>query len=108
MRRRTTLLLNLALILSLAFSGTLSGLFIPTPVATGTSSVPVVAPGESSPDLSSRRVKRHRRHDRAQKDHQQDRKQKDRKAGRKQKDKKQDRKKDRNTGEQVTGQGRVG
>ncbi|HZA91135.1 MAG TPA: Ig-like domain-containing protein [Gemmatimonadales bacterium] len=108
MRRRTTLLLNLALILSLAFSGTLSGLLIPTPVATGTSSVPVVAPGESSPDLSSRRVKRHRRHDRAQKDRQQDRKQKDRKAGRKQKDKKQDRKKDRNTGEQVTGQGRVG
>src|SRR5215207_3369253 len=108
MRRRTTLLLNLALILSLAFSGTLSGILIPTPVATGTSSAPAVAPGEASPDLASRRVKRQRRHDRAQKDRQQDRKQKDRKADRKQKDKKQDRKKDLKKGEQFTDQGRVG
>jgi hypothetical protein len=108
MRRRTTLLLNLALILSLAFSGTLSGLLIPSPVATGTSTAPVATPGEASSDLSSRRVKRERRHDRAQKDRQQDRKQKDRKADHKKRDKKQDRKKDRRTGEQLTGQGRVG
>lgn len=104
MPRRTTLLLNLILILSLAFSGTLSGILIPTPVVTGTSSAPVVTPGEAGPELASRRVKRDRKHDRARKDRKQDRKQKDRKADRKQKDKKQDRKK----GKQQTQSGRVG
>ena len=108
MPRRTTLLLNLALILSLAFSGTLSGILVPAPVVTGTSSAPAVATGEAGPDLASRRVKRERRHDRAQKDRQQDRKKKDRKANQKKKDKKQDRKKDLKKGEQFTEQGRVG
>src|SRR5688500_1113899 len=110
MRRHSTLLLNLALILSLAFSGTLSGLLIPTPVATGSSGAPVVAPGEASPELASRRVKRERRHDRARQNRQQDRKQKERKADRKQNEKKQDRKnkKGHKPGEQLTEQGRVG
>ena len=104
MRRRSTLLLNLALILSLVFSGTLSGILIPSPVATGTSSAPVVTSGETSPDLASRRVKRERRHDRKQQNRQQDRKQKDRKADHKQKARKHDRKK----GDQQTQHGRVG
>jgi subtilisin len=95
MRQRSTLLLNLALILSVAFSGTLSGILIPIPLATGTSSAPAVSPGEASPDLASRRAKRQRRHDRTQQNRQQDRKQKDRKADRKQKDRKKDRKQDR-------------
>jgi hypothetical protein len=99
MRQRSTLLLNLILILSLAFSGSLSGILIPSPVAIGTSSAPVVAPGETSPDLASRRVKRERRHDRARKDRKQDRKEKDRK----QKDKKQDRNKGRTKGGKQTG-----
>jgi hypothetical protein len=108
MRQRSTLLLNLTLILAIAFSGTLSGFLIPSPVATGTSSSPVVSPGAASPNLASRRVKRERRHDRAQKDRQQDRKQKERKAERQKKAKKQNRKKDRKNGEEVTEQGRVG
>jgi hypothetical protein len=108
MPRHTTLLLNLAIILSLAFSGILSGILIPTPVVTGTNSAPVVAPGEVTPDLASRRVKRERKHDRNQQKRQQDRKQKERKADHKKKDKKQDRKKDRTNGEQLIGQGRVG
>jgi hypothetical protein len=92
MRRRSTLLLYLTLILSLAFSGTLSGILIPSPVATGTSDAPVVTPGAASTDLASRRVQRERRHDRKQENRQQDRKQKDRKADHKQKDKKHNRK----------------
>src|SRR5215204_2435619 len=92
MPRHTTLLLNLAIILSLAFSGILSGILIPTPVVTGTSSAPVVAPGGATPDLASRRAKRDRKHDRKQQNRKQDRKQKDRKSDRKQKEKKQDRK----------------
>jgi hypothetical protein len=112
MRRRPTLLLNLALILSLAFSGTLSGILIPTPVVTGTSGAPSVTPGETSSALASRRVKRERRHDRARKDRQHERKQKDQKSDQKKKDRKQDRQKDRkknrNKGEQLTEQGRVG
>src|SRR5215204_6498116 len=108
MPRHTTLLLNLAIILSLAFSGILSGILIPTPVVTGTSSAPVVAPGGATPDLASRRAKRDRKHDRKQQNRKQDRKQKDRKSDRKQKDKKQGRKKDRTNGEQLIEQGRVG
>jgi hypothetical protein len=108
MRQRSTLLLNLTLILSLAFSGTLSGFLFPSPVATGTSSSPVVSPGAASPNLASRRVKRERRHDRKQQNRQQDRKQKDRKADHKQNEKKQHRKKNRNKGEQLTEQGRIG
>jgi hypothetical protein len=65
MRRRAILLLNLSLILSLAFSGTLSGILVSAPVVTGTSGAPVVAPDDAGPDLAPRRVKRERRHDRA-------------------------------------------
>src|SRR5215203_3124123 len=95
MPRRTTLFLNLGLILSLVFSGTLSGILIPSPVAIGASNAPTIAPENGGPELASRRVKRQRRHDRAQNDRQQHRKQKDkkqeRKKGNEQKERKQDR-----------------
>ena len=49
MGRRIDLVLNLVIILSLAFAGTLSGILIPSPVATGTAHLPVVAPGARLP-----------------------------------------------------------
>jgi len=55
MLRRVNLL-NLALILSLAFSGTLSGMLIPIPVATGTAGMPTVNSGEAGADLAPRWV----------------------------------------------------
>jgi len=83
MPRRTTLFLNLGLILSLVFSGTLSGILIPSPVAIGASNAPTIAPAGGGPELASRRVKRQRRHDRAQNDRQQHRKQHNKKQDRK-------------------------
>ena len=74
MGRRSISLLYLVLILSLAFSGTLSGLLVPSPVAAGTSSAPGVAPGDASTALASRRVKRERTHDTRQQNRQQQKK----------------------------------
>jgi len=91
MGRRSISLLNLTLILSIAFSGTLSGILVPSPVATGTSSAPVAAPGHASPELTSRRVKREHKHDSRQENRQQNTRSKDGKGGREQKDKKRDR-----------------
>jgi hypothetical protein len=59
MLRRVNLL-NLALILSLAFSGTLSGILVPIPVAAGTAGMPTVNSGEAGPDLAPRWVQRQR------------------------------------------------
>ena len=108
MRRRVTLLINLAIVLSLAFSGTLSGILIPSPVATGTSSTPAITSGQASPELASRRVKRERKHDRTQQNRKQDRKQKDRKADHKRQDKKHNPRKGHKKDQQPTEQGRVG
>ena len=91
MGRRSISLLNLTLILSIAFSGTLSGILVPSPVATGTSRARVAAPGHASPELTSRRVKREHKHDSRQENRQQNTKSKDGKGGREQKDKKRDR-----------------
>ena len=91
MGRRSISLLNLTLILSIAFSGTLSGILVPSPVAIGTSSAPVAAPGHASPELTSRRVKREHKHDSRQENRQQNTRSKDGKGGREQKDKKRDR-----------------
>ena len=93
MPRRSTILLNIAITLSLAFSGALSGVLIPSPVATGATSAPAAIPGEVRPDPASRRVKRQRRHDQKQQNRQQDR---NRKADPKKPDpKKNDKKRDR-------------
>ena len=91
MGRRSILVLNLTLILSLAFSSTLSGILIPSPVTTGTERLPAISPGETGPALGSRRDQRQRTDDRTRQNRHQQSKQKDRKAGRKQKDKKRDR-----------------
>src|SRR5215210_5599215 len=91
MGRHSISLLNLTLILSLAFSGTLLGLLIPTPVAAGTSSAPGAVPGHAGPELTSRRVKLEHKHDPRQQNRQQDKKSKDGKAGREQKDKNRER-----------------
>jgi len=95
MRRRSTSLLNVAIMLSLAFSGLLSGILVPTTVAKGTTSAPVAVPGEVSPELASRKVKRERKLDRKKKDRTQDRKQNNRKSDRKKKDRQKDRKHER-------------
>src|SRR5829696_8740750 len=102
MGRRSISLLNLALILSLAFAGTLSEVLIPSPAATGASPAPAIASGQASPDLVPGRVKRQRTHDRPQQHRQhqsnpKDRKQKTGKADRKKKHKTKDRS-GRNTG----------
>jgi len=96
MGRRSISLLNLALILSLAFAGTLSEVLIPSPAATGASPAPAIASGQASPDLAPGRVKRQRTHDRPQQHRQhqsnpKDRKQKTGKADRKKKHKTKDR-----------------
>ena len=91
MGRRSISLLNLIVILSLAFSGTLSGLLLPNPVAAGTSSELGAAPGHASPELTSRRVKQEHKHDPGQQNRQQGETSKGGKAGREQKDKKRDR-----------------
>jgi subtilisin family serine protease len=91
MGRRSISLLNLGVVLSLAFSGTLSGILWPSPVATGTSSAPTAAAGHASPESSSLRVKQEQTHDRKQQKRQQNNTSKDGKAGPKQKDKKRDR-----------------
>ena len=91
MGRRSISLLNLIVILSLAFSGTLSGLLLPNPVAAGTSSAPGAAPGHASPELTSRWVKQEHKHDPGQQNPQQGETSKGGKAGREQKDKKRDR-----------------
>jgi subtilisin len=104
MPRRTTLFLNLGLILSLVFSGTLSGILIPSPVAIGASNAPTISPENGGPELASRRVKRQRRHDRAQNDRQQHRKQKDKKRDHKKDSKQKERTQDRSgpvTGSEV-------
>jgi subtilisin len=100
MAQRSILLLNLVLILSLAFEGTLSGVLIPGPVAIGASPAPATAWEPSIPDLAPGRVKRqrtqgrpqHRPHQSNSKKHKQpkDQKQKSGKADRKQKHKKKD------------------
>ena len=113
--------LNLALILSLAFSGTLSGILIPSQVATGTAGMPTVTSGEAGPDLDPRRAKLQRTQGRMEQNRQQqskpknhkhpnDQKQKTGKADRKQKTGKADRKgknkkKDRSGRNAGTGQG---
>jgi len=91
MGQRSISLLYLVLILSLAFSGTLSGLLVPSPAAAGTSSAPGVAPGHASPELTSRQVKREHKHDSRQQNPQRHKKSQDGKAGHGQKDKKRDR-----------------
>jgi subtilisin len=91
MGRRSISLLNLTLILSLAFSGILSELLIPNPVAAGIASAPGAPPGDASRELGSRRVKREQEHDPGQQNRQQDKKSKDGKAGREQKVKHRDR-----------------
>src|SRR5215203_1232774 len=113
--------LNLALILSLAFSGTLSGILIPSPVATGTAGMPTVTSGEAGPDLDPRRAKLQRTQGHTEQNRQQqskpknhkqpkDQKQKTGKADRKQKTgkadrKKKNKKKDRSGRNAGTGQG---
>jgi subtilisin len=103
MLRRVNLL-NLALILSLAFSGTLSGILVPIPVAAGTAGMPTVNSGEAGPDLAPRWVQRQRPQGHTEQNRQQqskpknhkqpkDQKQKTGKADRKQKTGKADRKK---------------
>jgi subtilisin len=83
MGRRGILVLNLTFILSLAFSGTLSGILIPSPVATGTEGLAAISPGKTRPARASRRVHGQRTHDSSQQNRQRQDKQKDRKAGRK-------------------------
>src|SRR5215217_870359 len=92
MGRRVISLLNVVIILSLAFAGTLSGILIPSPVTTGTARVPVVAPGGTPPGEASPRLERPRTHIRTQQNRQQQRKLKDRKS-----DRKQEKKKDRSS-----------
>jgi len=86
-------LLNLALILSLAISGTLSVILIPVPAATGATGMPTVTSGEVTPDRAPSRVKRQRSHGGTQQNRQQQskskvRKQQTRKADSKSKHKK--------------------
>jgi subtilisin family serine protease len=91
MGRRWISVLNLTFILALAFSGTLSGILIPSPVATGLDRLPAISSEETGPTLGSRRDRRQRTHDRTRQNGQQQSKENDRKAGHKQTDKKRDR-----------------